>query len=152
MNGRLLSMLKVLISMVYCFIIGVVIALLGFSFEVGLFVGAFITLILGGSALTAGGPMMPIMGNASNQNSIDSANLRSTMMVNTLVNEAENELPEGNMFKSINNKKGTPLEYPSMSGIELAKELLYRRNGVQQIIAGMLVAVIAFMPYLKYFL
>ncbi len=127
------------------------IVLLGFSFEVGLFVGAVITLILGVSSLTAGGPMMPMMESNSNQNTFDSAGIRRTMEVNTLVNEAENDLPEGNMFTSINNKKGTSIENSSTSGTMLAKELFYSRTGWQQVIAGLLVAVITFIPYVKYF-
>lgn len=136
----------------YCFIIGLIIAMAGYDFGVGIFIGAFITIVVGVASFSGTGPMMPVVQNNTNQNAVDASNVRRAMEVDSMVNESENQLGEGNMFRALHQKKGSAMENISYSGMELVKELIYRRSALQLIVAGCLVAVLAFMPYIKYFI
>lgn len=152
MNRGLLHLIKCLISMVYCLVFAFIIAGMGFGLELGLFVGALVTFVLGVASFNSVGPMMPMMKGNSNGSSMDSEDLRRASEVTTLVNDAEQELPSGNMFTAINNKKGKVIQRTSLTGLELVKELVYRRSAMELILAGLLVGLITFAPYIHYFL
>ena len=146
MDAKGLYVIKVVISMAYCLIIGWVISRMGLRLNDGVLIGALITLGLGIAGINSPGPSIPVIVSNNQSNTMDSSNLRNTVNMNAGINQAEKDLPNGNMFNALNNTKGT-----SMEPVVLAKELIYRRSGGQQIIAALVMAAIAFIPYLKFF-
>lgn len=139
MNRIVFGMVRILLSTAYCLILGVLIWWLSeVSLSSGVFIGVFITLIIGFSSMTGNRRTLPVVNVGGASRGIDASNMRINSGINTEVAKVEHSL--------LAKKFSTHVERP-----ELWRDLFVRRQGWELILAGILAGVGAFMPYISYF-
>ncbi len=139
MKWVLLRVVRVVLSTAYCFLVGVVIMWsTELSVSSGVFIGAFVMLVIGFASMTGNRRTMPLAQMGAATRSVDATSVRINAGINTEVAKVENEL---------SSKKGNRhVERP-----DLLLDIFLRRHGLELIAAGIIAGVIAFIPYLKYF-
>ena len=132
MNRFTLFLLRIAVGIIYCVALGFIGTFLEHDITTGVLIGALLHLVLGVSSFT-GSTMAPIMGSTRlGSKAIDETTIREAMNANAEMARHERGLDH--------------LKSAAIPKFDLAKEILWRRNGWDLILTAIVVAVVTIAP------